>query len=430
MKRSTVLASIAVLLAAATQGLEISLTVEEPAGVARISEPVSGGVPLPWGQFKKDQSFALFEGSTEIPVQVLPLVVDEKGFLRWVLLDFQTTLAAREKKTFVLKTTQGQAVHPSPLKVTQRAGSVVVDTGKISFTVDGAAPFGLFSSVALSSAQGAPSKILVRGGEVTYTDAFDGKTYKADKPSQIEVEYAGPLRTTIAVKGRFVGDEQSKLQYVARITAWAGRSDVHVKYSLCNSNPDHYTYRKIKDSTIALVLATEPERVKIGAYEPLEARGEVWMQQSMRVFPAAIHSHDVLAACNWLRATPGATEPGACKVVSTHQELWTSQSKGDVAEGWLAPDCGNLLWACDLYFTDDPPRRLPVQGDKLSLTGVTVPLEDITKMPFPEKERCLFDCSHLSSQYMLDSAAPSEAKELSAKTRRARARLWLMTPPE
>ena len=56
------------------------------------------------------------------------------------------------------------------------------------------------------------------------------------------------------MKGRFVGDEKNKFQYVARITAWAGRSDVHVKYSLANSNPDHYCYRKVKDSTIELAV--------------------------------------------------------------------------------------------------------------------------------------------------------------------------------
>ena len=103
-------AGMVVLLAGAwAWGLEIPLVVEEPAGVARAAEPVSAGIPLPWGKFKKDQPFALFTGEREVPVQVLPLVVDENGFLRWVLLDFQTDLGPKEKKTFTLRTGQPTA---------------------------------------------------------------------------------------------------------------------------------------------------------------------------------------------------------------------------------------------------------------------------------------------------------------------------------
>ncbi|MCX7590456.1 MAG: hypothetical protein N2255_02400 [Kiritimatiellae bacterium] len=430
MRKSLVPAAVAVLSAEMLLGLEIPLSVEEPAGVERKAEPVSCGIPLPWGQLRQDQPFSLFEGTREIPVQVLPLVVDEKGFLRWILVDFQTDLAPKEKKTFTLKTGRAQAIPSTPLRVNRQGSVVTVDTGKIILTVDAEKPFGVFSTV--QSRQGGVVRPVTNGGQASYTDAFDGKTYLADKPASLEVEYAGPMRTTIVVKGRFVGDDSSKLQYVTRITTWAGRSDVHVKYSLCNSNPEHYTYRKIRDSTVALHLASKPEAVKVGGSQPIDtAAADVWMHQSMRVFPAAIHSHDVLGACDWLRATPGASEPGGCKVVSDGKELWVSQGKADVAEGWLLVKSGeNSVWACDLYFVDDPPRRLAVKDSALLLTGVTVPLDGITKMPFPEKERWLFDCSHLSSQYLLDFGPSPTTGELSSMAKRARARLWGMAPPE
>ena len=79
------------------------------------------------------------------------------------------------------------------------------------------------------------------------TDAFDGKRYVADKPSSVAEEYAGPLRATVCIRGRFIGDDQSRLGYLARVTAWAGRTDVAVKYSQVNSNDEHYTYRQISE---------------------------------------------------------------------------------------------------------------------------------------------------------------------------------------
>jgi len=405
------------------QALEIPVTVEEPAGVARVAEPVSGGIPLPAGQFKKDQPFALFDGEKEVPVQVLPLVVDEKGFLRWILLDFQTDLAASEKKTFTLKTADGSVRPAKAVRVTRNGTSVTVNTGAASFTVDAGRPFALFSQA------GSGGKPVVAGGEVSYVDGFSGKRYAADKPASIDVEYEGPMRATVCIKGGFVGDDDNKFQYIARITAWAGKTDVHVKYSLSNSNPDHYTYRRVKDSTVTLNLAGPSAGATLGASKPIAVTGDAWIQQSMRVVPAAIHSHDMLGGSPWFRQTPGASEPGGGKAVSAGNDLWTSQGKGDVAEGWIAAKtAAGTLWVSDLYFVEDPPRRLALTKGALALTGVTEPLEG-TKPPFGEKVRWLFDCSHLSSQYVFDFAAPGETAALSAKAKRARARLWAMAPP-
>ena len=89
--------------------LDIPITVQEPSGLARTAEPVSGGIPMPWAEFKADQPFALFDGDKEVPLQAVPLVTDEQGFLRWILVDFQADLKAKEKKTFTLRTAKAVA---------------------------------------------------------------------------------------------------------------------------------------------------------------------------------------------------------------------------------------------------------------------------------------------------------------------------------
>jgi len=94
------------------EGFDLKLTVEEPSGVARKAAPATGGIPLPAATFRKDQSFAVFSGGAEVPAQVLPLVVDERGFVRWLLVDLQADLAAREKKEFTLKAARRRPGRP------------------------------------------------------------------------------------------------------------------------------------------------------------------------------------------------------------------------------------------------------------------------------------------------------------------------------
>ena len=138
MKLGTTLAVVLLAVPVFAADLSIPITVEEPLGIARKAAPVCGGIPLPWGVYKKNQYFAL----KEVPSQVVPLVVDEKGYLRWVLLDFQTDLKPNEKRVFTFTTATPP---PKPIRplATDTGNGVRVDTGKIKFTVAKDKPFSL-----------------------------------------------------------------------------------------------------------------------------------------------------------------------------------------------------------------------------------------------------------------------------------------------
>ncbi len=388
------------------KGLEAPLSVAEPAGEGRTAEPISGGIPLPKGATREGHPLCVFRpGGEPVPCQVLPLVVDPDGSLRWVLVDFQDDLAAGQTKRYTLRPGRSTARPPRPIRVTDAASGVTIDTGKVKLTMSRTAPFGLFSAVESSGRR------VVSGGRASYTDGFDGKTYPAARPTSVEAEWTGPMRVTVAVKGRFVGDAASKFQYVARITAWAGRSDVHVKYSLANTNPDHYCYRSVQDSTIALKLTAPPARSILGASKPIRASGEAELIETL--LPSA-------AGAAW--ATDG------------KRKVWTTKGEDDQAEGWIAADVGGArIYACDLYFADDPPRRLVVAKGELILGGIMArpaAQAEARGAPYADTNRCLYDCSHLSSQYLIDFAAPAAAAELSAAARRAKQRLHLQAPPK
>ncbi len=386
--------------AAMAGGPSFKLMVKEPSGVARKAEPVCGGVPLPKGKFKEGQAFAVYKkGGAEIPCQTLPLITRADGSLRWVLVDFQDDLAAGAVQEYVLKAVAAGAKPASPVKVTDGADGVIVETGKIKFTISKSKPFGLFSSVETG---GRP---VVSGGKITCRENFTGKTYTAGKPSSVEVEYAGPMRTTIAVKGPFTGDQRGKLTYAARITAWAGKSAVHVKYSLCNSVEEHYSFRLIEDSSIALKLAGKPSGCLLGVGESIAAGVDAWVAQGLRASTAA-----------------------AAKAGDGGKQVWT----GKASQGWIAAKTGRgTIFAIDLYFAADPARKLALKDGALVLSGVIERWGGSAKgQPYADKFRVLYDCSHLSSQYVLDFAAPADPAALSAASRAAMERAWILATPE
>ncbi|MFO7898522.1 MAG: hypothetical protein R6V58_05630, partial [Planctomycetota bacterium] len=336
---------------------ELELGAEEPAGVARRAAWARAGVPLVKGRFKQDQAFAVFADGKAVQAQVEPLVVDEDGFLRWVLVDVLADFKAGQKRTFTLRAVDAAPKIAAPLKVVNRADGLSVDTGELRFAIAKDKPFGLFSSVSVG---GRP---VVSGGEVSYVDATlpDAKKHKryvAGPPETIELTHAGPVRVTARVTGRFVGDDQSKLRYIAWVTAWAGRSDVHVRYALANSNPDQYVYRRIGDSTIRLDLAGKVSGTVLGADGPIHAGPDARMKQGLIV--------------KWYRYGGVQFADGAARAWDGGKEVWASKDHKDHPLGWaVAETAAGNVFACDRFFWENPARQLAVADGALVLTGVT-----------------------------------------------------------
>ncbi len=407
--------------------LPVDLTVTEPAGTVRQDAPVSGGVPLPWGVYKADQQFTLYEDGKEIPVQTTPLVVDGDGFLRWVLVNANIDLGAGEKKILTLRAARPSVQSSVKLKIKEMPDGIAVDTGKIQFLISKDKPFSVFDAVISSGDK------VVTGGAVSYTDGTgnpdDQPTYQAEAPSEVTLEYAGPLRTTIRARGGFEGDDD--LGWICRITAWAGRSDVHIKYSLVNSNPDHYTYRLIKDSTIRLDLASPVEKTIFGRKDPLALDGTGWM-------------HVGLVTHQFWQDIKGHTRIG-----QKNEVVWSGNGPKDKTRGWMAAKLSSerSLFVGDLFFEENPARRLETGENAIKLTGVAEIFEGYRDAKFnqdkpPEKRRIvgrpyssgrapytkwrwLPDCSHLSSEYVLDFDA---GDALEKRNRAARRPLQLVAP--
>ena len=386
--------------------LEVPVNVVEPAGIDRRAEPVSGGIALPPGMFKPDTiKLALLDEDKSIPVQVSELVVGPKGFVSWLLLDFQLDLKANETKTLMLRT--GEPAVPSlPLKVTRADNAVRVDTGRMTFEISKNKPFGLVENVTVNK------RAVVGSGLISYIDGLVDKRYFADTPNLVKLHYAGPMRVTIEVRGKFKDDQTAQIGYCTYITAWAGRSDILVRHSLINSNPERRYFVKVKSSRIELKPAKTSETVVVGADKPITVSDddEISLHQGLE----EERNRDLASA----------------KLMQAGRELWSGRG----VQGWIS--CGSILVA-DRLFRTDPPRLLGVSPKGTVVLDAAPRLfkgqrkgQNIVGRPYACQDdyRWLYDCSTHSSEYRIDFDAKSNGVSFTQKADAAASRVWAFAP--
>jgi len=261
-------AGVLLLGAASAAELSVPVTVAEPAGVERKSEPASGGVPFKRGQVKSVEELALFDKDGKaIPAQFSKLAAYEDGSVQWALADFLVDLPAGGKAEFAVKS--GKAALPAkPLEISETADKVMVDTGTLKFAVN-KQKFDLLESVEFGGRKVAgsgavemlncelePAKPGKPGAWAPQVVKEGGKTFpcKAGKPAKVSWEYKGPVRATLRVDGDYEGEGGAPLCYTVRITAWAGSGAVRLEHSIRNSNPKEGADAGIREATLGLKL--------------------------------------------------------------------------------------------------------------------------------------------------------------------------------
>ncbi|MBL4797926.1 MAG: hypothetical protein JKY50_10975 [Oleispira sp.] len=115
----------------------VTLTVKEPANSVRDNQIVRTGVPFPKGLVQADDAIQLTTAgsNTPLPLQTRPLSLWDDGSVRWLLLDTQISLAAEENKSLQLKYAASAITNDSPLRISQTADFINIDTGPLQFSV-------------------------------------------------------------------------------------------------------------------------------------------------------------------------------------------------------------------------------------------------------------------------------------------------------
>ncbi|MCG3180968.1 MAG: hypothetical protein BIFFINMI_03335 [Phycisphaerae bacterium] len=239
----------------ARAALDVPLTLTERAGVDRVDEPVVSGVPLPEGLMADTSRLTLIgpDGKT-VPAQfdvatrwydAHPGADNAKASAKWVLVSFLASVKANDKAVYRLTDGGGNVAPAQPVQVAMADGVATVTTGALKFVVkrqgfnliDGAwidpAGAGNYSQEIL-----APGKADIRlfhGGNGL--PAYKSFSPAADPDVTMELEESGPVRAVIKLTGKNVSTDEMEggnhlLDFVCRITAFAGSGQVRIAWSL------------------------------------------------------------------------------------------------------------------------------------------------------------------------------------------------------
>ena len=232
-------------------GLWVPLTLSERAGVGRVDEPVTGGIPLPEGLTENTGKLVLLgPDGRPAPAQFAVATRWYPGkSIKWVHADFRASVPANARTTYYL-TDVGQNPDPaSPVTVEKGLNNVTVTTGVLKLVVR-RGKFNLLDEVWLDESGGGRYDETTRvvkshnGGPLLMHGGIGMPDYKRFSPLNdpkctLDVEESGPMRAVIKVTGKHISadnmpGDKHLLDFVCRIHTYAGSGLVKIVYSMMN----------------------------------------------------------------------------------------------------------------------------------------------------------------------------------------------------
>jgi hypothetical protein len=320
----------------AQQKLSIPLTVEEPGAAGRIAWPVTSGVPLPPGALSDPLQCRLVGARGEVvAAQFTPLAHYPDGIhVKWLLVDFLADTQPGAAAAYTLEcgvapvVPEGRAAvkaarvesHP-PTPVGQVPLPVEIDTGPLQVTLGdgGFAPFAdvMVNGMFLADADAATCGFELVDGQ--------GKVFSSARaaPETVLLEEEGPVRATVCVKGRLVGEDGAAfMRYICRLHYYTGQPYVRTVFTLENDvvDPNMSLLRSLRLRVPAELLDA---RVSCGLDgRTVEAQvGDRLLQDDDNHVRLA--DRDGTHADGWLMA-----RGGAGSVAVAVRDLWQRYPKG------------------------------------------------------------------------------------------------------
>ncbi len=208
----------------------IPLLVEEFSGIHRTNEPVTVGIPFPKAAVKNTAELIVLDpDGHQIPAQTQVLDVWNDQSLKWVLFDFQATVAAGTTGQYAIHLDAGRGTPPdfpeqSGIVVQEEAESITINTGTASFVI-AKRVFKPFEQVIVDGVNMLdPSQCSV----LLLDEA--GREYE-HRIRRIAVETQGPLRTTLKIEGALTS---AFAEFFARIHFYANSSVSKIEYTIRN----------------------------------------------------------------------------------------------------------------------------------------------------------------------------------------------------
>jgi hypothetical protein len=249
------------LVALSASALDVKLTVDEPSGTARTAWPVTSGVPLAQGALPDAAHLTLLDNSrAAVPLQTDILARWPDGSVRWLLVDFQTDLAAKQSRAFTLRHDPKitPAAVAAPVKIATARGVTAIETGPLRLELD-AAHFDPLGAVWLDrnrDGRFADDERLTRSAGGMFVRDANGQRFESARASaEIVVEESGPLRACVRVTGRHGAADGTMFGYVLRLHAFRGQPFVRCSYTFIN-DAQGAVMTSVKELGVTARLAT------------------------------------------------------------------------------------------------------------------------------------------------------------------------------
>ena len=219
----------------------VPLTITDRAGLNRINEPITFGVPFAQGVLDPDTVMRVLSGGEPYPCQIQATSHWSDGSVRWLLVDFQADVAASSDSVYAL-TDGGIDSIDNTLSATEDADSIVVITGPLKFIVS-RTKFNLFDRLWLdkndNGSYEASEEMIASDSTNGAIVAIDGSTnvFSSAKDENVTVAVvdSGSQRIVILAEGLHEDINGNRgLDFTCWIHAFSGQSFVKVQYTFYN----------------------------------------------------------------------------------------------------------------------------------------------------------------------------------------------------
>lgn len=281
--------------------MDVVLEVKESAGVARVAEPCTNGVPLVPGAVRDEAKLRLTDhAGRDVPAQFRVINRRPVGDdVEWVNVAFLADVPAHGTATYHL--TDGGLGRPvaDPVKVEDGVEAITIDNGPLKLVVPKKAFAGL-GEVWLNTAAGPQ---LASSGGALVIEGMDGRVYRSvgdlTAPLRVSLEEQGPLHVVVRIDGEMQAqsadgkthayprsrfdeaagklvpreaatfpNQDRSLGFTARIHVWQGRTVVRTLLTMrsLDGKPCSQTDGSVRyGDYVASMAAQEPGNVLVDA---------------------------------------------------------------------------------------------------------------------------------------------------------------------
>ena len=346
----------------------VTLTIEDEAGVDRVNEPITMGVPLPEGKVRNAALLKL----TDANGNAVPFGVTEvakwpgKRSIKWVHLTWNQSVKAKQKATVTLMFREGGApriVRAPTFRIQLEDNVATVGNRFVKFIVRGAKFDGFHqawfdatgrwqfndANLVVSGRDGGSHVVNAPKESVTLDNEHPKVTGQTtvhssvnDPKGKVEIEESGPSRVVVKATGRHMGPTGPVLDYIVRFYAYADSPVVRVSHTFVSkqgTRPADFNWMAGLNFDVPTKLAGG--RLTIGTEkQPLSCAA-----------PGSIHQ---FTSDNYIITSPRTAEPIPGR----------GKSIKPITTGWIDVRKGKLGLAAGIkWFWQMHPNKLSVERD-------------------------------------------------------------------